>query len=180
MASHHTQRQETREPANFRRQKNGAKCNDPDTENSFLLPRYKSGGTRKINAMQNSGKLQLHDRANLAKPQTHYDRRNSHISGYFLGDDGAGEGNRTLLRSLEGYCITTMLRPHSLSGSISSSHMQGNPPTINFRNFLSFHAFRASWHLTFLSLRYFFRLLRRVRVASLDSNSPLRICSEEE
>lgn len=25
--------------------------------------------------------------------------------------DGAGEGNRTLLRSLEGYCITTMLRP---------------------------------------------------------------------
>lgn len=50
------------------------------------------------------------------------------MSGYFLGDDGAGEGNRTLLRSLEGYCITTMLRPHSLSGSISSSHLQGNPP----------------------------------------------------
>lgn len=25
--------------------------------------------------------------------------------------NGAGEGNRTLLRSLEGYCITTMLRP---------------------------------------------------------------------
>jgi hypothetical protein len=33
------------------------------------------------------------------------------LSTFFVGDFGAGEGNRTLIISLEGWSITTMLHP---------------------------------------------------------------------
>ncbi len=49
-------------------------------------------------------------------PELHFPPRTGLLAGSVYGADG---GNRTLILSLEGFCITTMLRPRSRPRPIS-------------------------------------------------------------